>query len=298
MKKTVIFITIFLFIAMYGCESGGGSDTTASSNGTDNEKGDKPTLTLGITPWTSTVPATEIVKIVLKDMGYEVEGTEADLGVTMAGLSKGDVDIFMDYWDPQHKPYLDEFSDSIDVVSTSYDDAARGIAVPKYMEDVNDVDDLKGKEDIVNNEVLAIEESDPTVEEIPKLIDIYDLDMEMTNSSEAAMLAAAKSKIEKEEPVVLFGWRPHSMFHLLDIKLLTNKNAPEVLTPSTIHVLANQELKDNAPEAYAFLRNWRIPIDDIEDMIIKIDNGENPEEVAQDWIDDNQDKIDEMKNDN
>ncbi|HLR63303.1 MAG TPA: glycine betaine ABC transporter substrate-binding protein [Lentibacillus sp.] len=296
MKKTVILITIFLSIAMYGCTPSGGSEATGNSNGAENEKENKPTLTLGITPWTSTVPPTEIVKIVLENMGYKVEDTEADLGVTMAGLSKGDVDIFMDYWNPQHKTYLDEFSDSIEVVSTSYDDAARGIAVPKYMEDVNDVGDLKGIEDKVNNEVLAISESDPTVKEIPKLIDIYDLDMEMINSSEAAMLSAAKSKIEKEEPVVLFGWRPHSMFNLLDIKLLTNKKAPEVLTPSSIHVLAHKELKENAPEAYEFLSNWSIPIDDIEDMIIKIDNGEDPEQIAQEWIDDNQDKIDEMKN--
>lgn len=296
MKKTIILIIIFLSIAMYGCTSSGDSEDADNSSGAENNKENKPTLTLGVTPWTSTVPPTEIVKKVLEDMGYEVEETEADLGVTMTGVSKGDVDIFMDYWEPQHKPYFDEYSDSIEIVSTSYDDAARGIAVPEYMEDVNDVGDLKGKEDRVNNEVLAIAESDPTVQEIPKLIDLYDLNMEMINSSEAAMLAAAKSKIEKEEPVVLFGWRPHSMFNLLDIKLLTNKEDTEILSPSSIHVVAHNELKENAPEAYEFLSNWSISIDDIEDMIIKIDNGEDPEEVAQEWIDDNQDKVDEMKN--
>lgn len=287
-KALVILVTIVLSIVMYGCTSSG------VSNSTDRNVENNTKLTIGMTPWTSTVPPTKIVKILLEDMGYEVEEVDANLGVMMAGVAEGDVDIFMDYWEPQHSQYLDEFSDSIEVVSTSYDNAARGIAVPKYMEDVNDVGDLKGIEDTVNNEVLAIEESDPTVEEIPILIDLYDLDMEMINSSEAAMLADARTKIEREEPVVLFGWRPHSMFNLLDIKLLTNNIDPEILDPSTVHVVVHNELHQNAPEAYEFLSNWSIPIDDIEEMIIKIDNGEDPEEVAQEWIDNNQDKVDTM----
>ncbi|MFD1362347.1 glycine betaine ABC transporter substrate-binding protein [Lentibacillus salinarum] len=300
MKKTlVILLTILLSIVMYGCTSSGESEGAGNSSGASNDTGnnneEKPTLTFGKTPWTSTVPPTEIAKKVLEEMGYKVEEKQGELGVVFTGLSADDVNIFMDYWEPQHKQYLEEYSDSVEIVSTSYEDADWGIAVPKYMEDVNDVGDLKGKEDTVNNEVLAIVESDPAVQDIPKAIDEYDLDMEMTNSSEAAMLAAAKEKIDEKEPVALFGWRPHTMFNLLDIKLLTNNKAPELFPSATVSVVANKELKEKAPEAYEFLSNWRLPIDDMEDMLVKIDEGKNPEDVAQTWIDNNQDTIDEMK---
>jgi glycine betaine/proline transport system substrate-binding protein len=46
-------------------------------------------------------------------------------------------------------------------------------------------------------------------------------------------------------------------------------------------------LKDNAPEAYEFLSNWNITLDEVEEMIVKIEEG-------QEWIDSNQDKVNEM----
>jgi|SRR5699024_272007 len=209
-------------------------------------------------------------------------------------MANEDLDIFLDYWEPQHEHYLEEYSDSVEVVSTSYENADWGLAVPKYMEDVNDVGDLKGKEDTLNNEVLAIEQSDPAVEDIPHVVDAYDLDLEALHSSEAAMLTGAKSKIENEEPVVLFAWRPHSMFDLLDIKLLTNEKATEYFESSAVRTVAHKGLKEKEPEVYEFLSNWELPIDDVEDMIFKIDNGENPADVAETWIDENQDKVDKM----
>ncbi|SFE24123.1 glycine betaine/proline transport system substrate-binding protein [Lentibacillus persicus] len=300
MKKMLFLLAaILLAVVMYGCtssnESEGASDDSEASNESGDSQAEKPTLTFGKTPWTSTVPPTEIAKIILEDMGYTVNEKEANLGVVFTGLSENDVNIFMDYWEPQHEQYLEKYSDSVKIVSTSYGDADWGMAVPEYMEDINDVGDLKGKEDSVNNEVLAIEESDPAVKDIPKAVDAYNLDLEMINSSEAAMLAATEEKIKNEEPVVLFGWRPHSMFNKFDIKLLTNEKIPEVLGSSAVHVVANKELEKEAPEAYEFISNWSMPIDDLEEMITKIDNGENPEEVAQTWIDNNQDKIDKMK---
>ncbi|GGJ82200.1 glycine/betaine ABC transporter [Lentibacillus kapialis] len=292
-KTIIIVVTLLLSITMYGCVS-----SSDGSNDTGDNKEEKPTLTFGKTPWTSTVPPTKIAKKVLEDMGYKVKEKQANLGVVFAGLSNGDVNIFMDYWEPQHKHYLEENSDSVKIVSTSYKDADWGLAVPKYMKNVNDVGDLKGKEDTVNNEALAIAESDPAVKDIPKAIDKYDLDMKMVNSSEAAMLAAAKERIDKKKPVVLFGWRPHSMFNQLDIKLLTNNKAPNLFSSSTVHVVAHKGLKEKAPDAYKFLSNWSISIQDIEDMITKIDKGKNPEDVAQTWIDNNQDKINKMKGTN
>src|SRR5699024_3098074 len=207
-RITLFLLTLVLSIVMIGCSS----DDEGASDNNDNEEAtnDKDqTLVFGKTPWTSTVPPTEIAAIILEDMGYEVEQEEADVGVVFAALGSGDIDIFMDYWEANHNKLFDEFSDSIDVLSTSYPEAEWGLAVPEYMEDVNDVGDLKGKEDSVENEVIGIEAGEPAQEDVPYVLEEYDLDMELINSSEAAMLAEAKSRIDKEEPFVVFSWRPH-----------------------------------------------------------------------------------------
>lgn len=291
MKKRYIIPLVLILSSMilYGCTSNN------ESNNSSNENEDKPTLVLGQTPWTSTVPPTQITKIILEDMGYDIEVEFADLGVVFSGLASDHIDIFMDYWEPQHKNYMEEYSDSVEITSTSYENADWGLAVPKYMEDINTVEDLKDKEDMFDNEIYAIEEADPAVKDIPKVLDKNNITMEVLHSSEAAMLTVAKEKIKDKEPVVTFAWRPHSMFNLLDIKLLKNENATEFFNSSTVSTVSNKKLKDKAPEAYEFLSNWSIPIDDLEDMITKIDEEEDPEKVAQEWIDENKDKIDEMK---
>ncbi|UJL46219.1 glycine betaine ABC transporter substrate-binding protein [Virgibacillus sp. NKC19-16] len=294
MKKTLfILITILLSLVIYGCSASGDSEDTGDE--------EKPTLTLGVTNWTSTVPPTKIAGQILEDMGYEVEEINADAGSVYTGMSDGDVDVFMDSWFPAQRQYIEEYSDSIESISVSYDDANSGMVVPAYMEDINDVEDLKGNEDIVNNEMIAIGEGDPAMQDMQEVIDFYDLDIEMINSSEAAMLAAAEGEMEEGNPVLFYGWRPHSMFDKFDLKILTNEEVAEqegLFDSSTIHVIANKGLEEKAPEAYQFLSNWSISMGDVEQMIAEIDSGANPEEVAQEWIDNNQDKVEEMKNGN
>lgn len=297
MKKTLfILITILLSIAMYGCSSGSDSEDTGNSATDDSTK---PTINFGVTNWTSTVPPTKIAGKILENMGYKVKETNADAGSVYTGLANGDLDVFMDSWFPAQRQYIEKYSDSIESISVSYDNANSGMVVPKYMEDINDVSDLKGKEDIVNNEMFAIGAGDPAMQDMEKVIDFYDLDLEMVNSSEAAMLAAAEGKMKEEKPVLFYGWRPHSMFDKYDLKILTNKEATAekgLFDKSTIHIIANKKFEEKAPEAYKFLSNWSISMEDMEKMIAKIDNGKDPDDVTQAWIDNHQDKIDKMKN--
>lgn len=292
MKKIiVILMAILLSVAVAGCSSNGSSD-----NAGHNNKEDKPTLTFGVTNWTSTVPPTKIAEHILKDMGYEVKEKTAEPGAVYAGMSEGDVDVFMDSWYPNQKQYIDKYSDSIKSISVSYDDADSGMVVPKYMKDINDVKDLKGKEDLVDHKMYGIGSGDPAMDNMKKMIKGYGLDIELVTSSESAMLAAAEDKIDKKEPVLFYGWRPHSMFQQHDLKILTNKKySDKFFGGSSVHVIANKKLKDKAPEAYKFLSEWSISIDDLEEMIDKIDDDEDPDDVAQEWIDDHQDKVDEMK---
>src|SRR5699024_3526606 len=96
-KRMVAILFIILSLAIAGW----------SSNDEAEGEDDKPTLTFGVTPWTSTVPPTKIAEKILEDMGYEVEETEAETGAIYTGMSTGDIDVFMDSWFPNQKQYVE-----------------------------------------------------------------------------------------------------------------------------------------------------------------------------------------------
>ncbi|WP_240452391.1 glycine betaine ABC transporter substrate-binding protein [Virgibacillus sp. YIM 98842] len=282
MKKVLVMITVLLLsIGLYGC----GAAEEEEGNEAENEENQE--LVMGLTTWTSTIPPTEIVIDILEDMGYSIEVEEADIGVIYAGLANGEIDIYMDSWYPQQTQYLEEYSDTIEQLAPIYEDANAGMVVPEYMEDINDVADLIGKEEIVNNELIAIEDGDPAMDELQELIDAYELDVELISSSEGAMLAAAKAGTDDNEPILLYGWEPHSMFNDMDLKILTNEEHPEFFNGSSVHPVVNKDVKEKAPEAYELLEDWTVSIADMEEMITKVDNGEDAEEIAQQWLDNN-----------
>lgn len=286
MKK--ILFTGVLALSLAACSS----ETAETEQGTASE-GSQETITFGVTPWTSTVPPTTVARLILEDMGYEVVETNADAASVYMGLSRGDLDVFMDAWVPMHQTYLDQFEGDIESSSVSYPEAETGWTVPAYMEDINTLEDLEGREGEFNNEFYGIEAGAGASMESDEIIEAYAFDFTQVNSSEGGMLAQAQRLMEQEEPVVFYGWRPHTMFNKFDLKVLTNEQG--FFETSSVEVITNTELKDNAPEAYEFLSNWNISIDDVEEMIVKIDEGGEPEEVAQEWIDNNEEHVNEMK---
>ncbi|ARF16136.1 glycine/betaine ABC transporter substrate-binding protein [Sporosarcina sp. P3] len=284
-------MTALLLLALAACSSGDDKEQTSDK---DSGESESKTVTFGITPWTSTVPPTEIAKLIVEDMGYKAEEVKADAGNVFIGLSRGDIDVFMDAWLPAHENHIAKYKDNIEQTAVSYDDVATGMVVPTYMDDINKVSDIKGKEDLFNNEMYGIEDGASATGIINDMLEGYDLDMKQVNSSEGGMLAQAQRFMSKEEPVAFFGWRPHTMFNKFDLKVLEDDQG-EYFEKASVEVITNKELKENNPKVYEFLSNWSISIDDVEKMIEQIETeGKDPKEVAQNWIDNNQDKVNEM----
>ncbi len=274
----------------------GGAQETAQQSEPAGEAGSSTQgveLTIGETPWTSTVPPTYVAKHLLEEMGYKVSIQKADAGVVYTGLSKGDIDIFMDAWLPDmHKNYIEKYADTLVDTAVSYPNGELGWVVPTYMEDINSIDDIAGKEDLFNGMIYGIEEGAGITETSRKLIEAYGLKLEYAASSEPGMLTQAKRLIDKKEPVLFVGWRPHPMFVNFDLKVLPDSKG--IFQASEVHVITNKGLQEKAPEAFAFLSNWSIPVGDIEQMIVKIEAGATPEEVAKEWVEANPDHVKQM----
>lgn len=284
----VLIVFVLIMSVLSGCT------TSTKKNTTDRNANNKNvTITFGVTPWTSTVPPSKIARKILEDMGYTVKEINADAGGVYAGLSTGDIDVFMDSWLPDmHKNYMEKFGQNINDVSVSYPNGELGWVVPKYVENVNSIEDIKGKEGEFGGKIYGIEEGAGMTMTSRKMIEAYGLDLQYVASSEAGMLAQASKLIKDKKPVLFLGWRPHPMFVNYELKVL--KDPKQYFKTSEVHVLTNKGLKDKAPEAYAFLSKWNIDVGDIEKMIVKIDNGKAAEDVAAEWISQHQDKVNVM----
>ncbi len=261
----------------------------AGCSGDKEGAGDKK-ITLGVTPWTSTIPPTKVARLILEDMGYTVEEISADAGGVYAGLSKGDIDAYFDSWLPDiHKNYMESFGSTIEDVAISYPDGELGWVIPAYVEGIDSIEDIKGNEALFEGKVYGIEEGAGMTMTSREMIPAYGLDLEYVASSEGGMLAQASKLILNKKPVIFLGWRPHPMFVNYELKVLQDPQG--FFKTSEVHVLAHQSLKEKYPDVHSFLSKWSIDVGDVEQMIVDIEAGESAEAVAQKWIDNNQDKV-------
>lgn len=292
MKKFLVgLMATLLIVLLAACSSD--SDGAKTEEGSDDVKEEKnQTIKFGVTPWTSTVPPTKIAKLILEDMGYKVEETNADVSSIYIGLSRGDLNVYMDSWMPSHEEHLNKYKDKVVDTAISYSNAQSGLVVPTYMDDINSIEDLVGQEEQFENTIFGVEPGGNASKIINELIDGYGLDMEQVNSSEGGMIAQGMRLIEQEKPVVFYGWRPHTMFNKLDIKVIEDPKG--YFSNPDIHVITNAGLEEEAPEVFEFLSNWSISIDDLEEMIVEIEEGADEEDVAREWIENNQDQVNEM----
>jgi glycine betaine/proline transport system substrate-binding protein len=199
-------ITVLLVVVLAACSSGDKKNDEKSSAKKDQ------TITFGVTPWTSTVPPTKIARLILEDMGYKVKETNADVSSIYIGLSRGDINVYMDSWMPSHEVHLEKYEGKVEDTAVSFSGAASGLVVPTYMEDINSIEDLIGKEDLFNNEIYGVEAGGNAAKIIDSLIEGYGLDMKQVNSSEGGMIAQGTRQMQQKKPVVFYGWRPHTMF--------------------------------------------------------------------------------------
>lgn len=119
---------------------------------------------------------------------------------------------------------------------------------------------------------------------------------EQQTSSTGAMLAALDEAINNEEPIMITAWSPHFMFARWDIKYLED---PQGVFGDEIYAatLVREGLQDDMPTAYALLERFNWDLSDVEDALLKAEEEQlEMEEVAQQWVDENEETVAEWTN--
>jgi len=270
-------------------------DTDDKNEGTGNDKsgtGEKTKLSIGLDPYDySTVPA-YLSQVILEQEGFEVEIEEAEIGILYEALSNQTIDAFVDVWSPNlHKDYLEKYSESFEIAGTLYSDMPFGMAVPQYLEDINTIQDVADHPELFNNKVYAIEPGSGMAMTTEEMIKTYGMDdFKVQNSSVAAMLAQVDTMFEKEEAIVFNAWRPHPMFVRFDIKFL--EDPLNTWKSDDVQIAVTPNLKEESPTAYKLFSNMELTLDMVEEWIMQLDEGKPLRELAEVWVEENQETVD------
>ncbi|MFF2483584.1 glycine betaine ABC transporter substrate-binding protein [Paenibacillus sp. NPDC058071] len=285
-KKTWLtaIAALTLIAIMAGCSSGN------TSNGGGNK------IKLAYVAWDSEIASTHVVKEVFEQkLGYKVELLQVDAGPMWAGISDGSADAMVAAWLPTtHASYLEKYKGKFEDLGPNLNGTKIGLVVPTYM-NIDTIDDLN-KEDVaqsLNHTIIGIEPGAGLMMSTEKALDEYGLREKWTllESSSAAMTQQLQKAYANKEPIVVTGWTPHWKFAKMDLKYLADtKNVYG--GDEQIHTIVRQGLKDDQPEAYAFLDHFEWTPDDMASVMIQIQEGKSPEEAAKAWVESNADRVD------
>ncbi|MBD7909278.1 glycine betaine ABC transporter substrate-binding protein [Sporosarcina gallistercoris] len=160
----------------------------------------------------------------------------------------------------------------------------------------DDKDNASGGSDktageMVDYKITGIDPGAGIMEATDRAISDYGLDKwELTTGSGAAMTASLKKAIDKEEPIIITGWTPHWMFTKYDLKYLDDPKG-SYGGEEEIHTIGRLGLKEDYPEAYQILQNFKWDEEDMGEVMIAIIDGEDPKVAAENWVKDNEDKV-------
>ncbi|WP_373893772.1 glycine betaine ABC transporter substrate-binding protein [Virgibacillus sp. CBA3643] len=284
--KWVLPILIGMLI-LSACSTGNENE---ASNSDDTAGEDKGEIELTLVNWATEIASTNVISLVLQEAGYDTVLTPVDLSPMWLGVAQGDVDGFVAGWLPTDmKNEYEEYGDDVVDLGPNMEGNKTGLAVPDYV-DVTSIEEVNSDN---FDEIIGIDAGSGLNQATEDMIEEYDTDIDLVDSSDAAMMATLGDAINNEEPIVFTAWQPHWMFEAYDIRFLDDpKGVYE--EDGSIHTMVREGLEEDEPEAYQILDNFYWESDDMNSVMIDIEqNDMEPEEAAQKWIDNNRDKVDE-----
>lgn len=114
---------------------------------------------------------------------------------------------------------------------------------------------------------------------------------ELLESSTVGMLGALDSAIKNEEPIIVTGWTPHWMFTGYELKYLEDPKGT-FGGLENINTIVRLGLEEDMPSAYTVLDRFYWEPADMETVMFEAQDIPF-EEAASNWINDNQDKVNE-----
>lgn len=242
--------------------------------------------------WASEVASTYVVKVVLEELGYEVEVLSVSAAAMWQSVASGDADAHVAAWLPTtHAHYYRAIKDKVEDLGPNLKGTKIGLVIPKYVT-INSVLELNEQADKFQNKIIGIDPGAGLMSKTERVIEEYQLNhFKLIEGSGAMMTAALAEAIRNKEWIVVTGWTPHWMFSRWELKYLEE---PKSIygQEEYISTIVRKGLKDDLPEVYRVLDRFYWTAEDMgQIMIWNQESGSSPQENAKRWVDENRDKV-------
>ncbi len=284
MKRNIL-VRFSLILAVFLTSCGSGNKKGATDK--ENKK-----VTIAMVNWIECIANTHLAKVVLEQRGYEVELVNADVAPVFAAVAKGNADVFMEVWEPiTHQPYMEKFGDQVERLGVVYEEGRLGLVVPQYV-DINSIDELNSAKGQFEGKIIGINPGAGIMSVTEKVVDEYGLDYELVTSSEAGMLASLKRAYDRENWVVVTGWKPHTKFARYDLKILDDPKGT-MGAAETISTIATKGWAEANPELATFFSNFKMNDDHLGSLMLAIEeNAGSEDEAALNWYNEHKALVD------
>lgn len=248
------------------------------------------TVNIAYVQWDSEVASTHVIAEVLKNEGYHVTLTPLDNAVMWQTVANGNADFSTSAWLPvTHGQQYQKYKSKLDDLGPNLKGTKLGLAVPKYMTDVNSIEDLSKQAD---QKITGIEPGAGIMAAAQKTLKEYHnlSSWELVAASTGAMTTSLDQAIKKKDPIVVTAWSPHWMFAKYDLKYL--KDPKEIFgSTENINTIARKGLKKELPNVYKIIDKFHWTQKDMEAVMLDINKGMSPEAAAKKWVEANKSKV-------
>jgi glycine betaine/proline transport system substrate-binding protein len=250
------------------------------------------TVQIATVNWSDNIIMSHLVKhIIEEEFGAPVSLNRYSLSRAYTNVAQGNDDLFLSSWQPAtHRDYIDTYSDQLSELGTNYNGAHIGLAVPPYM-DIQSIQELKNIRDQVEGRIIGIENDAGIVQLTEKAIDAYELDYRVVGTSEPAMISTLQASMEKEEPIIITGWKPHWLFKRYELKFLDDPQEGYSKEEKILSV-ARKGFQEQYPDVAKFLSIFELQESQMLMLMDRIEKTEdNPVQVIHQWLKEHQDIV-------
>jgi glycine betaine/proline transport system substrate-binding protein len=242
-------------------------------------------IRIGWTAWSDAEVVTNIAKIILEQrLAQKVELVMTDVALQYAALERGQIDLMLMAWLPgTHKGYWEKVKDNVEDLGPLYTGARLGWAVPDEIPVslVRSIDDLKKPEvqEKLGGRIQGIDAGAGLMKLSEATIKAYGLDYKLLTASDAAMVSSLDRAIQRKQWIVVTTWSPHWMFSQYKLRYLEDPKQT-LGGAEEIHALGRKGFSAAFPKAAAFVRNLKLPLADLESVMLKARDSSAAKEAA------------------
>jgi len=290
------------------------TDTTAESAAADADTTEKITVKLAVNPWSASELNVAVATILLQEeLGYSVEKITVAEQAQWPAIAAGDLHASLEVWPSGHMANVAEYIDEQNLVEDGglLGPVGRiGWYLPTYL--LTDHPDLATWEGLATPEGAALFATaetgdqgqllfgDPSwVTYEADIIENLGLSFQLVQAgSEEAIVSGLDAAYSRQDPLLFYFWTPHSIHAKYD---LTRVALPDYsdecyataesggvdcdYPADNLFKIFWPSLQEEAPEAYALLKNMQYSTDDQIGMIAAVElDGLSVEDAAQAWI--------------